>query len=258
MVYIHDIDPVLLRLGFLEIRYYGLIYVIGFFLAYWMLTYFSKRKLIKLSRDDVLDFLFYITVGAIVGARLFYVIIYNFSYYLSNLHEIFFIWQGGMSFHGGFLGAIIAGYVYKIKHPFDFWKFADIMVIPLALGLCLGRIGNFINGELYGRLTSLPWGVKFPNIEGYRHPSQLYEAAKNFIIFLTLWFLKDKKLPSGFLFWTFVTMYGFLRFWIEFVRAPDPQLGFILFNLTMGQLLTLPMFIIGLCMLIKLKLFKEQ
>ncbi|RME55325.1 prolipoprotein diacylglyceryl transferase, partial [Candidatus Woesearchaeota archaeon] len=249
--------PVFLHLGGLEIRYYGLIYVIGFFIAYFMLVYFSNKKYLDFTRAEIENFLFYIAVGAILGARLFYALVYNTSYYFQHLLEIFYVWHGGMSFHGGLLGAVVGGLLYKRKHNFKFYKLADLMVIPLALALAFGRVGNFINGELYGRLTSLPWGIKFSGVEGYRHPSQLYESFKNIIIFTTLWILKDKKHKDGFLFWLFITLYGLLRFFIEFVRAPDPQLGFIVFGLTMGQLLTLPMFVIGMYMILKLKLYKE-
>ena len=133
----------------------------------------------------------------------------------------------------------------------EYYDLADILVVPASIGLSLGRIGNFTNGELYGRITNLPWGVKFKDAPGFRHPSQIYESIKNLIIFTTLWNLRNKKLPKGFLFWIFVTMYGALRFLIEFVREPDPQLGFILGPFTMGQLLTIPMFIIGSIMLFK-------
>ncbi len=252
MVFYHAINPVIANLGPFEIRYYGLIYALGFIMAYFMLLYFARRKLIDLGKAEVSDLIVYVIIGSLVGARLFYIFIYNFSYYLANPIEIFSVWLGGLSFHGGLAGAVAGGYIFWRKRKFDFWNVADMAMAPLALGLCFGRVGNFINGELYGRITLLPWGVKFPEAEGFRHPSQLYEAMKNFIIFATLWFMKDRKMPKGFMFFTFVTMYGALRFLIEFTRQPDAQIGFVFLNLSMGQLLCLPMIAIGLFVLIRI------
>src|SRR3989338_10889466 len=182
-MYIHDINPILLKLGFLEIRYYGLFYVIGFILTYFMLDWLAKKKNIALTKDDIADLLLYTVIGMLAGSRLFYALVYNFAYYLENPLHIFAIWEGGLSFHGALIGIIIAGYAFCRKKNFDFYTLADIVVIPVSLALMLGRIGNFINGELYGRITDLPWGVKFKDAEGFRHPSQLYEAFKNMVMF---------------------------------------------------------------------------
>lgn len=252
-MYIHDLNPVLLNLGFLEIRYYGLFYVIGFIIIYFMLYCLAKRKHISLSRDDVADLLFYAIIGMLVGARLFYVIVYNLGFYIKNPLDIFALWEGGLSFHGALLGVILAGYIFCRKKKFDFYTLADIIVIPVSISLMLGRIGNFINGELYGRIINLPWAVKFPDADGYRHPSQLYEAFKNLIIFSILWSIKDKKLPRGFMFWLFITLYGLFRFFIEFLREPDPQLGLFFNYFTMGQILTFIMFVVGSFMLYRIK-----
>lgn len=251
-MFYNNINPVLLSIGPFEIRYYGLFFVIGFVIAYFMLIYLSKRKELKLTKEDISDYVLYVIIGTILGARFFYVIFYNLPVYLSNPLQIFAIWQGGLSFHGGFIGAILAGILFARKKKIDFYDIADLTVIPLALGLALGRIGNFTNQELVGRITNVPWAFKFQNIEGFRHPSQLYESLKNLVIFFTLWNLKDKKLPKGFLFWSFATMYSFLRFIIEFFREPDPQLGFFFNFLTMGQLLSIVMFFIGLFFLYKI------
>ncbi len=250
-MFYNNIDPVLLRLGSLEIRYYGLFYLFGFIIAYFLIKKLAKERDLKLNEDDISDLLLGIIIGVVLGARLFYILFYNLNYYLQQPFEMFAIWHGGLSFHGGLVGAAIACYYFSKKKNIEFYDLADIIVIPASIGLALGRIGNFTNGELYGRITNLPWGVKFKDASGFRHPSQIYESIKNLIIFATLWNLRHKKLPRGFLFWTFVTMYGALRFLIEFVREPDPQLGFIFGPLTMGQLLTLPMFVIGLVMLFK-------
>lgn len=251
-MFIHNIDPVLFSIGPFQVRYYGLFYFLGFVMAYFFLNYFAKRKELDLSKEDITDFLLYIVIGTVLGARIFYVIFYNLPFYLSNPFEIIAVWHGGLSFHGGFIGAVIAGFTYIKKKKIDFYEIADIAVIPLALGLALGRIGNFINGELYGRITDIPWAVKFPDAEGFRHPSQIYASFKNLLIFFTLWMIKDKKLPKGFMFWLFVVMYSILRFSVEFFRQPDEQLEFIIGFLTMGQILSIIMFAIGSYFLYKI------
>jgi len=250
-MFYNNIDPTLLRLGPLEIRYYGIIYALGFVLAYFFITYLARQRELKLTKEDILDLLFYLLIGTVIGARLFEIIIYNPSYYIKNPLNTIAIWHGGLSFHGGLVGAIIAALIYCKKKKVQFYDLADIVVIPLAFGLFMGRIANFINGELVGRITDLPWCVKFKHYESCRHPSQLYESLKNLFIFSTLWLIKDKKLKKGTLFWTFIIMYSTLRFAIEFVRAPDPQIGFIL-GLTMGQWLNIVMFMIGIYFFVRI------
>jgi phosphatidylglycerol---prolipoprotein diacylglyceryl transferase len=250
-MFIHNIDPVLFSVGSLEIRYYGLIYALGFVVAYFMINYLATRREMGLTTDDVADFLVYLIIGNLVGARLFYVIFYNFKFFLTSPLSIFAIWQGGLSFHSGLVGASIASLYFCRKKKISFYSMADIVVVPLAFGLMFGRIANFINGELVGRVTNVPWCFKFDGYEGCRHPSQLYASAKDFVIFSTLWFLKDKKWKEGTFFWLFVLMYGLLRFIVGFYRAPDPQVGFVLLGLTMGQLLNISMVVIGSVMLKK-------
>ncbi len=244
-MFIHNINPVLFSIGPFEMRYYGLIFVLGLIIAYFLFAYLARRKKIKLSENDIANLFLYGIIGIILGSRIFYVVVYNLPYYLANPFEIIAVWHGGLSFHGGLIGAILAIAYFCKKRKIDFYEITDIAVIPLALGLALGRIGNFINGELYGRITGVPWAVKFPDEPGFRHPSQIYESLKNFFIFFTLWLIKDKKLPKGFLSWLFVVMYSALRFIIEFFRMPDEQIGFII-GLTMGQILSIIMFFIGL------------
>lgn len=244
-MFIHNIDPVLLSIGPFQIRYYGLFWLIGFVMAYFLLIHLAKRKELSITKDDIADLLLYIIVGTVLGARIFYIFVYNLPFYLSNTFEMLAVWHGGLSFHGGLIGAVAAGFIYCRRKKISFYDIADIIVIPLALGLALGRIGNFINGELYGRITDVPWAVKFSDAEGFRHPSQIYASFKNLIIFFTLWTIKDKKLPKGFLFWTFVVLYSVLRFIVEFFRQPDEQLGFIIGFLSMGQVLSIVMFAIG-------------
>ena len=253
MVFYNNIDPVLLRLGIFEIRWYGLFFVLGFVAAYFMIQHLAKIKKLHLTKDDVSDYLVHLALGAIIGSRLVYVLVYNFAFYKANPLEVFALWRGGLSFHGGLLGSLIAIYIFAKKKNIGFWTLADITAIPLAFGLFLGRIGNFINGELYGRVTSLPWGVKFQGAEGFRHPSQLYESAKNLFIFVSLWSIRKKELPQGSYAMFFIVAYAVLRFMVEFFREPDPQLGFIAFGLTMGQILNLVMLAVGLCILLYLR-----
>ena len=251
-MFIHNIDPVLLSIGPFEIRYYGLFFVVGFIIAYFLLNYLVKRKEIDLTKDDIADLLLYVIVGVVLGARIFYVFIYNLPFYLSNPLQIIAVWNGGLSFHGGIIGAAIAAFYFTKRKNIDFYTIADIAVITVALGLALGRLGNFTNGELYGRITDVPWSFKFQDAEGFRHPSQIYASFKNLLIFFTLWVIKDKKLPKGFMFWLFVIMYSIFRFTVEFFRQPDPQLGFIIGFLTMGQILSIIMFLVGIFFLYKI------
>lgn len=245
-MFIHDIDPVFLRLGPIELRYYGLIFALGFVIAYFFLRWWAGQgKVQNFNPEKVEDFLLYLLIGVVLGSRLAYVIFYNLPYYLDSPLEMLAVWKGGLSFHGGLIGGLVAGYIYSRKHKVPFLQLADAVAIPLAAGLFFGRIANFINGELYGRITNLSWCVQFKGAEGCRHPSQIYEALKNLFISFTLFKLKDKTHPDGFLMILFVMMYSFIRFFIEFVREPDPQLGFIFAGLTMGQLLNIVMFSAG-------------
>ena len=259
-MFYHNINPVLLELGPFEIRYYGLFYALGFVMAYFLIVYLAKRKKLNLTTDDVSDYLVYAVVGIILGARLVYVVFYNLMFYLGNPLEIFAIWHGGLSFHGGLIGAISASYLFCKKKKIEFYVLADIAVVPVALGLALGRLGNFMNGELYGRITNAGWCINYSKNKfvenlpsGCRHPSQIYASIKNLTIFAILWFIKDKKYPKGFMFWSFVALYGLFRTIVEFFRQPDEQVGFIFNYFTMGQLLSFPLFIIGLIMLFRLK-----
>ncbi|HLG23730.1 MAG TPA: prolipoprotein diacylglyceryl transferase [Candidatus Nanoarchaeia archaeon] len=263
-MFYHNINPVLLQIGPLQVRYYGLFYALGFVITYFMVYYLAKRKQIKFSKDDAADLIIYLLFGIVIGSRIVYVVFYNPVYYMSNFLEIFALWHGGLSFHGGLIGGITATYLFSKKKKMHFYDLADLIVMPAALALALGRIGNFINAELYGRITNVSWCIDYSKNkymseipEGCRHPSQIYESLKNIFIFITLWFIKDKKLPRGFLFWAFVAMYGLLRTALEFFRQPDEQLGFIFGNLSMGQLLSFPLFLIGAYMMIKLKRKKD-
>lgn len=258
MIY-HNINPLLLEIGPFQIRYYGLFYALGFVIAYFLISYLAKKKQLPISKEDVADFLVYEILGIVLGARLAYMLVYNPLFYLQNPFEIIAVWHGGLSFHGGLIGAIIASFLFCKKKKIDFYTLADIVVIPVALALALGRIGNFINGELYGRITNMPWCIDYSKSKfldfipsGCRHPSQIYASIKDMAIFAVLWFIKDKKLPKGFMFWIFITLYGLFRTIVEFFRQPDEQLGFIFNHFSMGQLLSVPMFFIGLYMIYRL------
>lgn len=241
-----DIDPILLSIGPLHIRWYGLMYVLGF-----MACYFLVRRQIRLFSYQKLEPYFEnlnlaLIISVVLGGRLGYVLFYNPSYYLNHPLEIPAIWTGGMSFHGACIGVLVGGWLYLRKKNIDYWKTADIYVVTVPIGLGLGRLGNFINGELYGRTTDLPWGMIFPGGGPLtRHPSQLYEMfLEGVVLFCILWSQKQRpwqgnlRWPHGSMVCLFLICYGLFRFLVEWVREPDPQLGFLFGLLTMGQLLS--------------------
>jgi phosphatidylglycerol:prolipoprotein diacylglycerol transferase len=247
------IDPVFLRLGPLEFRWYGLMYILGFLAAFLIIKSQTKKREIQISSETLSDIVFLIALGIVLGGRAGYILFYNFSWYLSHPLKIFAVWEGGMSFHGGIIGGVIAGiYVFR-KNRLDLWTMADITALTIPVGLGLGRIGNFINGELYGRVTDKPWGVVFPSGGNLpRHPSQLYESfLEGAVLMLLAWGINRTSPPKSVVFWTVICGYGFFRFFVEFFREPDQQLGFLWGGATMGQLLSLPMFILGGIMIIR-------
>jgi phosphatidylglycerol:prolipoprotein diacylglycerol transferase len=231
-------------------------YVFGFFASYLLVRYQMKRKDFGVSKLEVENLYFYLILGLIIGARLGYVLFYDLKMYLADPLEVFAIWHGGMSFHGGLIGVLLVGILFSWKNKKSFWKIADLFIVTAPIGLGFGRIGNFINGELYGRVTQVPWAMIFPTDKDLlpRHPSQLYESAlEGGILFLILWFLKDKKLPTGGLLAVFLSLYGLFRFFVELFREPDPQLGFILGPFTMGQTLSAFMIIGGIILFLYLR-----
>jgi phosphatidylglycerol:prolipoprotein diacylglycerol transferase len=241
------IDPILISYGPVRVSWYGLMYVFGFSISYFLVLYQIRRKDFGLSKPEIENLFFYLIIGLAVGARLGYVIFYNPGMYLRDPLEIFAIWHGGMSFHGGLIGVLIVGILFSRKNKKSFWRLADLLTVTAPIGLALGRLGNFINGELYGRVTQVPWGMVFP-LGGPlpRHPSQLYESAlEGFILFAILWRLKDKKIPEGGILPLFLIFYGIFRFFIEFLREPDAQLGFVLGPFSMGQVLCFLMILGG-------------
>jgi len=242
------ISPVFLSFGPIQLRWYGLMYMISFIIGYFLLKRMARQRKLKLSADDLYDLLFYIIIGVMVGGRLGYVLFYDLKGYLQAPLDILKIWQGGMSFHGGLVGVILATWYITKKKGWDFWEISDLICVAVPVGLGLGRIGNFINGELYGRPTTLPWGVIFPEGgEMARHPSQIYEALlEGLVLYLILRWLFKQRYQSGTVVWGLIGFYGLFRFLVEFVREPDAQIGFDLGPFTRGQLLTLPMLVIGM------------
>lgn len=243
------IDPVIISIGPLKLRWYGLMYAIGFLMFWWIGRTHARKKHTAVQPNEVGDILFYGMIGVIVGGRVGSVLFYNFSYFLENPLYLFKVWEGGMSFHGGLIGVIIAYWIYQRSKGYGFLRLCDFVAPMVPIGLGAGRIGNFINGELWGRPTDLPWGMVFPQADELaRHPSQLYQAfLEGLVLFVVLWIFAKKPRPIGSVAGLFVLLYGVFRFVVEFVRQPDEHLSFIAFGwLTMGQLLTVPMIAVGL------------
>ncbi|MFQ5950428.1 MAG: prolipoprotein diacylglyceryl transferase [Nitrospiria bacterium] len=245
-----NIDPVFIRIGPLAFRWYGLMYALSFIAAIFMIRYIAIKKRLKITADEISDLILWAAIGVILGGRLGYVFLYNPVFYFSNPSKILAVWEGGMSFHGGLLGVIVAGLLYCKRRRFSFYELADVSTVSVPIGLGLGRIGNFINGELFGRPTDLPWCMVFPQGgAACRHPSQLYQAGlEGIALFSILFFLSGRNVARGVLFWSLILFYGLFRFLAEFVREPDPHLGLLLGPFSMGQLLSFPMFALGLVM----------
>ena len=259
-MFINNFDPVAIQFFSIEIRWYSLAYIIGILLG-WVLSkkIFISDENIKVKFDDYLT---YAILGIIVGGRLGYVLFYNFSYYLNNFFEIFKIWQGGMSFHGGLIGVIIASILFNKKNSGTTFKYLDIVSLVAPIGIFFGRIANFINSELYGIETNVPWAVKFVKVDNlFRHPSQLYEAFfEGIVLFLILVFFKNKNFLSkpGFISGMFLIFYSLFRFVIEFFRVPDEQLGYLVFNFTMGQIISIVFIIVGFILVVKKYEIKKE
>lgn len=250
----HSLDPVALTIGPFSIRWYALAYLAGFVLAGVVVWRTQRRWGLGLTGDDVFSVVIGVVFGIIIGARLFYVVFYGAGYYLEHPLEIFATWNGGMSFHGGLVGAIVGGALVCRRYGISIPTMCDMGVIGAPIGLFFGRCANFVNGELWGKETTLPWGVMFEtggNV--YRHPSQLYEAVlEGIVIFVVLWALSRRvpARPQGTFMGTFLVLYGVFRFLVEFVRVPDEQLGYLFGPITMGQLLSLPLVVVGVVVLV--------
>ncbi len=251
-----QIDPIAMQLGPLKIHWYGLMYLIGFL----SFIYFGKKQIqtqpwITINEKVLDDAFFYGALGVILGGRLGYVLFYQPLYFFSHPDEIFSFWQGGMSFHGGFLGVLISLIWISKKHRIQWLALTDFIAPLIPIGLGFGRIGNFINQELWGRPTDLSWGMIFPLTDNLpRHPSQLYEAfLEGFILFLILWLYASKPRAIGKISALFLILYGTFRFIIEFTREPDKYLGLLYMGFSMGQWLSIPMIIIGLIMYFRIR-----
>ena len=251
----HSLNPVALSLGPLSIRWYGLAYLVGFVLAGVVMYRTAQRWKLNVTLDDVLNLMVGISFGVIVGARLFYVIFYGAGYYVAHPLDAFALSQGGMSFHGGLVGAVVGGSIVCKASDLSIPTICDLGVIGAPLGLFFGRCANFINGELWGKPTDLPWGVMFETGGAvYRHPSQLYEALLEGLVMFAILYVLSRKYPprpQGTFIGTFLMLYGIFRFVVEFVRVPDEQLGYLFGSfITMGQLLSLPLVVLGIVVLV--------
>ena len=265
IIHVPEFDPVAFSLGPLLIRWYSLAYIAGIlFVMYWLKRMNKKEPFLSQKAYD--DWVMWAVGSIILGGRLGYVLFYNFSYFISNPAQIFAFWNGGMSFHGGLLGCIIGSYLFCLKYKVNFLKFGDVMCASAPIALMFGRIANFINLELYGRVTNSDFGFVFPGAgELPRHPSQLYEALfEGFILFWILFFcakIKRFQKQDGFISGLFLVFYGMFRFLIENFRQPDEHIGFLFANVTTGQLLSLPLILFGIILIFaanKLKIFSKN
>jgi phosphatidylglycerol:prolipoprotein diacylglycerol transferase len=246
-----QINPVFLELGPLQFRWYGLMYLLGLTGAYFLIKARAAVRGLPVSRDQIYDMVIWAALGVFLGGRLGYTLFYNLPYYLQHPIKIIAVWEGGMSFHGGLLGTVIALLWYSRRQGISAYTIADLAAGAAPIGLGFGRIGNFINGELFGRATDVGWCMVFPGGgPACRHPSQIYEAVlEGPLLFIILALIGRKPTPPGTTFWSFIAGYGLCRFIVEFFREPDAHLGLIIGSFSMGQLLSLPMVILGAFML---------
>jgi phosphatidylglycerol:prolipoprotein diacylglycerol transferase len=246
MITYPSIKPEIFSIGPLSIRWYGLMYLIGFLLSIFLVKFQIARRGLQFKEEFVETLYSYLIFGLLLGGRLGYVLFYNPGYYLEHPSEIIAIWQGGMSFHGALIGTLAAGWICCTRAKADIMLISDLVVVTVPIGLGLGRIGNFINAELYGRVTDVPWAMIFPGEVLPRHPSQLYEFfLEGVVLFIVLWLIKG-RVRKGTVTALFLILYGIFRTFVEFFREPDPQLGFIFSFLTMGQILSGVMILAGI------------
>jgi phosphatidylglycerol---prolipoprotein diacylglyceryl transferase len=247
-MFINNFDPIAFQILSFEIRWYSLAYITGIVIG-WLLckNIFIKKSNIYEKFDDYIT---YLIIGIIIGGRLGYVVFYNFNFYINNILDIFKIWEGGMSFHGGLIGIIIASIFFAKKNDQDFFSYTDLVSLVAPIGIFFGRLANFVNSELYGTYSEVPWSVTFIKVDNLsRHPSQLYEAIlEGIILFLILMYFRKKNYLTkpGLISGLFLIFYSIFRFFIEFFRVPDEQLGYLIFKLSMGQIISLIFLSIGI------------
>lgn len=242
------ISPVAVSFGPFEVHWYGLMYLVAFGAGWWLGILRTKRNGTEWRRNEISDLLFYFALGAVVGGRVIYTVVYNFDGFIAEPLVIFKIWQGGMSYHGGMVGVFVAMWLYARHTERTFFQVTDYLAPLVPLGLGAGRLGNFINGELWGRPTDLPWGMVFPFVDAQpRHPSMLYEfLLEGVLFFIILWLFSSRPRPTMAVSGIYLICYGVFRFAVEFVRVPDAHLGYLAFGwFTMGHLLTIPMLLCG-------------
>ena len=262
----YKISPYLIQINGFGIRYYSLMYVAAFVTVYFLIKHRLRTENFKLTLTHMDDFIIWAAIGVLLGGRLGYVLFYDFKYYLLHPFSIFlpfsfsngFTFTGisGMSYHGGLLGVMTAVYLFCRKNHINLWEFSDLLCPVAPLGYTFGRLGNFFNAELYGRATTLPWGMYFPTDPSHtlRHPSQLYEAFfEGIVLFTVLWLIRKKSSLKHLMFSLYLIGYGVIRLVIEFFRQPDEHLNFVLYNFTMGQVLCFIMIVIGFLLIIKIK-----
>ena len=251
MLQFPEIKPYIFKIGPIQLRWYGLMYLVGFVSSYFLVKKQVAKRNLDIGREQLESLYFHMILGLIIGARLGYVLFYNFSHYLSNPLDIIAVWHGGMSFHGGLIGTAIGWIIFSKRKRIPLLQIGDLVTVTAPIGLFCGRMGNFINGELYGRVTDVPWAMIFPGGGDMpRHPSQLYEAFfEGPVLFAILWIMKDKVKNDGVIVGLFLILYGIIRFIIEFFREPDPQVGLVFGSFSMGQMLSGSMIVAGVVLL---------
>ena len=252
-MFVHNLDPVFLDLGIISIRWYSLAYIIGIILGWWfgkkIISRLSIHQNINISLKKFDDLITYLVISIILGGRVGYIIFYNLQFYIENPIEILKIWQGGMSFHGGLVGVILGTYLFCKRNNIQIFATLDVIACVAPIGLFFGRIANFINGELYGKITTIYWGIVFPKIDGFtRHPSQLYEAIlEGLVLFIILnKIILKKNYVLGTCSYMFLILYGSFRIFAEIFREPDLQIGYLFNVLSMGTFLSILMIVVGI------------